>query len=221
MVLDDVAALDELIARHAARGARAPRRGGPRDPAARRSPSSSIATTFRRKVVINEAVELAKRYGAADSFKFVNAVLDKTARELRSDAARRQPADERMIGEFEIIARYFTRPDRDADVVLGVGDDAAVLAVDGLTAVTVDTLVAGVHFPDGMAPNLLGYRLMAVNLSDLAAMGAEPRWCTLALTLPKPDERWLEGFSRGLVRARRALRREPRRRRPHARAAHA
>jgi thiamine-monophosphate kinase len=103
-----------------------------------------------------------------------------------------------MIGEFDIIRRYFTRPDRDPDVLLGVGDDAAVLAVDGLTAVTVDTLVAGVHFPDGMAPNLLGYRLMAVNLSDLAAMGAEPRWCTLALTLPKPDEGWLEGFSRGL-----------------------
>jgi len=103
-----------------------------------------------------------------------------------------------MIGEFEIIARYFTRPDRDPDVLLGIGDDAAVLAIDGLTAVTVDTLVAGVHFPDGMAPNLLGYRLMAVNLSDLAAMGAQPRWCTLALTLPKPDERWLEGFSRGL-----------------------
>ena len=103
-----------------------------------------------------------------------------------------------MIGEFDIIARYFTRPDRDPDVLLGVGDDAAVLAVDGLTAVTVDTLVAGVHFPDGIAPNLLGYRLMAVNLSDLAAMGAEPRWCTLALTLPQPDETWLEGFSRGL-----------------------
>ena len=103
-----------------------------------------------------------------------------------------------MIGEFEIIARYFTRNGRDPDVVLGVGDDAAVLAVDGLMAVTVDTLVAGVHFPDGMAPHLLGYRLMAVNLSDLAAMGAQPRWCTLALTLPSADELWLDGFSRGL-----------------------
>jgi thiamine-monophosphate kinase len=102
-----------------------------------------------------------------------------------------------MIGEFEIIERYFKRPDRDPDVLLGVGDDAAVLAIEGLMAVTVDTLVAGVHFPDGLAPNLLGYRLMAVNLSDLAAMGAEPRWCTLALTLPRSDEPWLEGFSRG------------------------
>jgi len=103
-----------------------------------------------------------------------------------------------MIGEFEIIERYFTRPSRDPDVVIGVGDDAAVLAVRGLVAVTVDTLVAGVHFPDAIAPLLLGYRAMAVNLSDLAAMGAEPRWCTLALTLPKPDELWLDGFSRGL-----------------------
>jgi thiamine-monophosphate kinase len=102
-----------------------------------------------------------------------------------------------MSGEFDIIARYFTRESRDADVILGVGDDAAVLKVDGLAAVTVDTLIAGVHFPDGMSPNLLGYRLLAVNLSDLAAMGALPRWCTLALTLPKADEVWLEGFSRG------------------------
>ena len=103
-----------------------------------------------------------------------------------------------MIGEFEIIARYFSRRSSDRDVVLGVGDDAAVLAVDGLMAVTVDTLIPGVHFPDGMAPHLTGYRLMAVNLSDLAAMGARPRWCTLALTLPAPDELWLDGFSRGL-----------------------
>ena len=103
-----------------------------------------------------------------------------------------------MIGEFEIIERYFTRPSRDPDVVIGVGDDAAVVAVDGLAAITVDTLVAGVHFPDGIAPVLLGYRAMAVNLSDLAAMGATPRWCTLALTLPKADELWLDGFSRGL-----------------------
>ena len=103
-----------------------------------------------------------------------------------------------MIGEFEIIGRYFTRATADRDVVLGVGDDAAVLALDGHLAVTVDTLVAGVHFPDGMAPHPLGHRLMAVNLSDLAAMGARPQWCTLALTLPSVDELWLDGFSRGL-----------------------
>jgi thiamine-monophosphate kinase len=103
-----------------------------------------------------------------------------------------------VLSEFEIIARYFTRPSRDPDVVLGVGDDAAILDVAGLLAVTVDTMVAGVHFPDGMAASLIGYRLMAVNLSDLAAMGARPRWATLALTMPRADELWLDGFSRGL-----------------------
>ena len=103
-----------------------------------------------------------------------------------------------MIDEFDIIERYFTREHHDPDIVLGVGDDAAVLAIDGLMAVTVDTLVEGVHFPHGMAPHLLGHRLMAVNLSDLAAMGAEPRWATLALTIPSADELWLDGFSRGL-----------------------
>lgn len=102
-----------------------------------------------------------------------------------------------MIGEFEIIKRFFTRESTDPDVVLGVGDDAAVIEVDGLMAVTVDTLVEGVHFPSGIAPHLLGHRVMAANLSDLAAMGAQPRWCTLALTLPTADEHWLEGFSRG------------------------
>lgn len=102
-----------------------------------------------------------------------------------------------MIGEFEIIKRFFTRDSADADVVLGVGDDAAVVEVGGLMAVTVDTLVEGVHFPSGIAPHLLGHRVMAVNLSDLAAMGAQPRWCTLALTLPTADEHWLDGFSRG------------------------
>jgi thiamine-monophosphate kinase len=103
-----------------------------------------------------------------------------------------------LINEFDIIARYFSREHHDPDIVLGVGDDAAVLAIDGLMAVTVDTLVEGVHFPHGMAPHLLGYRLAAVNLSDLAAMGAEPRWATLALTIPAADELWLDGFSRGL-----------------------
>ena len=100
--------------------------------------------------------------------------------------------------EFDIIERYFKREHHDPDIVLGIGDDAAVLAIDGLVAVTVDTLVEGVHFPHGMAPHLLGHRLMAVNLSDLAAMAAQPRWATLALTIPSADELWLDGFSRGL-----------------------
>lgn len=101
--------------------------------------------------------------------------------------------------EFEIIERYFATPTSDPDVLLGVGDDAALLEVDGTIAVTVDTLVEGVHFPAEIAADALGYRTLAVNLSDLAAMGAEPRWCTLALTLPRAEPDWLEAFARGLL----------------------
>jgi thiamine-monophosphate kinase len=104
------------------------------------------------------------------------------------------------IGEFELIERYFADGfgDRD-DVVLGVGDDAALVHVPTGFALVVaaDTLVAGVHFPEGLAPEHIGYRILAVNLSDLAAMGATPAWCTLALTLPQADERWLGDFNRG------------------------
>jgi thiamine-monophosphate kinase len=102
--------------------------------------------------------------------------------------------------EFGLIRKYFRRDAHsDGDgVLLGIGDDAAVIAVDGRAAVTTDTLVAGVHFLDSMPPDALGHRALAVNLSDLAAMGASPRWCTLALTLPRADEEWLAAFARGL-----------------------
>jgi len=102
--------------------------------------------------------------------------------------------------EFEIIRRYFTRaPARAAGVIAGIGDDAAVLQVPpGLELVIcIDTLVEGVHFPVGTPADAIGHKALAVNLSDLAAMGAEPVWATLALTLPEPDPSWLEGFSRG------------------------
>src|SRR6186713_1140672 len=102
-------------------------------------------------------------------------------------------------GEFELIARYFANLGaRRADVRIGVGDDGAVLmppASRELVAVT-DTLVEGVHFPVGSSPASLGHRAFAVNLSDLAAMGAEPAWGLLALTLPNSDESWLTQFSR-------------------------
>ncbi len=105
------------------------------------------------------------------------------------------------VGEFEIIERYFARGfgERD-DVVLGVGDDAALVRVPAgcELVVAADTLVAGVHFPQSLAAEHVGFRVIAVNLSDLAAMGATPAWCTLALTLPEADERWLSDFSRGL-----------------------
>jgi thiamine-monophosphate kinase len=103
------------------------------------------------------------------------------------------------IGEFELISRYFERPCDDRDLLLGIGDDAAVVRADGALAVAVDTLVAGVHFPLDLPSEAVAYRALAVNLSDMAAMGAEPRWCTLALTLPDADEDWVGGFADGLL----------------------
>ena len=93
-----------------------------------------------------------------------------------------------------------------ADVVLGIGDDAALLAVPPgqRLAVSTDTLVAGVHFPHAATARDIGWKALAVNLSDLAAMGAEPAWATLALTLPGADARWVEGFADGFAELARA-----------------
>jgi thiamine-monophosphate kinase len=100
--------------------------------------------------------------------------------------------------EFDIIRHYFAghRSSR-ADVMAGIGDDAALLQVppDRVLAVCMDTLVAGVHFPPNTAAAAIGHKALAVNLSDLAAMGAEPAWATLALTVPHNDSAWLAAFS--------------------------
>jgi thiamine-monophosphate kinase len=104
------------------------------------------------------------------------------------------------LSEFELIRRYFTHRARSA--VLGVGDDAAIVrARRGHELVmTTDMLVAGRHFTRDADPELLGHKALAVNLSDVAAMGAAPRWATLALALPRADARWLAAFSRGFMR---------------------
>lgn len=104
-------------------------------------------------------------------------------------------------GEFELIERFFTqRGAAREDVRLGVGDDAALVTVRAGTecVLALDTLVENVHFPAGMDARFVGHRALAVNLSDLAAMGAEPAWALLGLTLPSVDEHWLTGFSAGL-----------------------
>jgi len=107
-----------------------------------------------------------------------------------------------MPGEFELIARHFAAltPAR-GGVVLGPGDDAALLDLPPghELVVTVDTLVAGVHFFDDCPPEALGHKALAVNLSDLAAMGAEPAWALLALTLPVADDAWLAQFASGFA----------------------
>jgi thiamine-monophosphate kinase len=99
--------------------------------------------------------------------------------------------------EFDLIARHFTRPA--ANAVLGVGDDAALIDVtNGMDlAVSTDTMVSGTHFFPDVDPEALGHKSLAVNLSDMAAMGAMPYWAMLALTLPGVDHAWLAAFSKG------------------------
>ena len=102
--------------------------------------------------------------------------------------------------EFELINRYFksTTVQRD-DVLLGIGDDCAILSPPPgkQLAVSTDTLISGVHFPETTSAEDIGYKSLAVNLSDLAAMGAEPAWVSLAISLPEADESWLRDFMQG------------------------
>jgi thiamine-monophosphate kinase len=105
------------------------------------------------------------------------------------------------MGEFDLIERYFKRPaPASAPVALGIGDDCALLApAPGMQlAISSDMLVEGRHFLSTVSPEALGHKALAVNLSDLAACGAKPVAFTLALSMPRVDEPWLEGFSRGL-----------------------
>jgi thiamine-monophosphate kinase len=105
--------------------------------------------------------------------------------------------DPQALGEFELIRRYFTRPPKRS--LIGVGDDCALVRPDaGLDlAVTTDMLIEGRHFVPDAEPRALGHKALAVNLSDLAAAGATPRWVTLAIALPVAEPPWLEAFSAG------------------------
>lgn len=111
-----------------------------------------------------------------------------------------------MPSEFEIIRRYFTHPASHA--VLGVGDDAALVKVaKGMElVVSTDMLVSGTHFFSDADPYKLGHKALAVNLSDMAAMGATPRWATLSLAMPEADEKWLKPFAKGFMDLARAQR---------------
>jgi len=107
-----------------------------------------------------------------------------------------------MLSEFELIARYFSRPPApDSRTALGVGDDCALMTpAPGMQlAISSDMLVAGRHFFPDADPVMLGHKCLAVNLSDLAAMGAQPIAFTLALALPEARAEWLEPFSRGML----------------------
>ena len=109
----------------------------------------------------------------------------------------------KAVDEFELIQRYFDRRGAASGVIRGVGDDGAVLLPDrGRELIgVIDTLVERVHFPGDIDPADLGYRAVAINLSDIAAMGGRPRWMTLALTLTDADENWVAAFAKGLYEA--------------------
>jgi len=101
------------------------------------------------------------------------------------------------MSEFNLIAKYFTRPAQQAD--LGIGDDAALIRVTQgqQLAISADMLVAGTHFFHDAPPYSIGWKSLAVNVSDMAAMGAQPKWATLAIALPEVNEPWLTEFSQG------------------------
>lgn len=103
--------------------------------------------------------------------------------------------------EFNIIKKYFTPERCREDVVVGVGDDGAVLNTPEKKdlVMSVDTLVSGIHFPESTSAADIAYKTAAVNLSDMAAMGAEPAWALLSLTLPEVNETWLQAFSESLL----------------------
>jgi len=107
------------------------------------------------------------------------------------------------VGEFELIRRFFSKDNNDTSVLIGVGDDGAIISPSpGHDLVmSADTLIENVHFPNCLPAEDIGYRCVAVNVSDIAAMGARARWMTLALTLPDVDEKWLQQFSDGLYHA--------------------
>ena len=107
------------------------------------------------------------------------------------------------MSEFSLIADYFSQQDLESDnVLLGIGDDAAIVDTTALhqLAISVDTLNEGVHFPLNTNAYDIGWKSLAVNLSDMAAMGAKPLWFTLAISLPEADPEWLCRFSEGLFK---------------------
>ena len=105
-----------------------------------------------------------------------------------------------VMAEFELIREYFDWSERPSTVSVGVGDDAAVLQLPNAQelVISVDTSNAGVHFPFDTPAHAVGFKSLAVNLSDLAAMGAEPAWFTLALSLPQADKVWVSEFAKGM-----------------------
>lgn len=153
------------------------------------------------KVITNECIELSREFGNPDSYKFINGTLDKLAFSehvrLRKLIKRGSQSSSR---EFELIQRYFAdRQSYDESVLMGIGDDCAIVDIpaDQQLLVTTDTLNENVHFPASTKARQIGYKSLSVSLSDLASKGAKPKYAMLNLSLPGYDPDWLSEFSRG------------------------
>ena len=154
------------------------------------------------KVVTNECIELSREFGNPDSYKFINGTLDKIAFGGRSltNSQSKQAKRAKFNREIELIEKYFKRTnDHGKYIVAGIGDDCAVVEVPRgqQLVVSTDSLLQNVHFPNDTPPEHVGYKSLAVSLSDLASMGAEPAFATLNISMPNDSDRWLEEFSRG------------------------
>ena len=195
------------------------------------------------RVAINEAIELAKRFGGTDGHKYVNGILDRVAAAVRPEevaagrtaerkprqasTGRTRPPPKKGRSMIEnppnsTSSRATSRgPPRNA--VLGVGDDCALVDVsNGMDlAVSTDTMVSGTHFFPDVDPETLGHKALAVNLSDMAAMGAMPYWAMLALTVPAREPRVARQVRQGLLRPGGGIRRLAHRRRHDEGPAHA
>ncbi len=154
------------------------------------------------KVITNECIELSREFGNPDSYKFINGTLDKIAfgeKSVRKFGSLKKKRSSRNR-EIDLVDKYFKRlEEQPEDVVTGIGDDCAVVKIpEGeQLVVSTDSLLKDVHFPGETAAEDVGYKSLAVSLSDLASMGAKPAFATLNLTVPKIDNSWLESFSSG------------------------
>ena len=102
--------------------------------------------------------------------------------------------------EFEIIKKYFTKPSSDKNILQGIGDDAAIINSNESIVITTDTLIEGVHFPKDTPAEIVGSRSLAINLSDIASMGAIPKWCTMSISFAEANEQWISNFSKGFFK---------------------
>ncbi|MYI89854.1 MAG: thiamine-phosphate kinase [Gammaproteobacteria bacterium] len=153
------------------------------------------------KVITNECIELSREFGNPDSYKFINGTLDKLAfsEHVRLSKLIKR-GSQSYSREFELIQRYFAdRQSYDESVLTGIGDDCAIVDIpaDQQLLVTTDTLHENVHFPASTKARQIGYKSLAVSLSDLASKGAKPKYAMLNLSLPGYDTTWLAEFSRG------------------------